>query len=239
MPRTRVPLVGAAITAWTKARGWFVARVYADQNQSEAVRRQLEQLFGNVGDRGRILNIGCGTTRLHPRAINCDIDPSAAADLFGDAPQAPFSAGCFDLVIAQEVLEHCPDPGKVVDEVFRVLAADGAFYCQVPFILGYHSGPEDYWRFTRAGLPEVLKRGGFERVVVGASLGPSAGLYRICVEYAGLCGERLNSRLYIPCKAAASVALYPIKWLDLILAGGYSAHRLAGGFYASAYKPGG
>ena len=68
----------------------------------------------------------------------------------------PFQTGCVDLVILQEVLEHVPYPDRVLCEIARVLRPGGHCYCQVPFQIGFHPGPSDFWRFSRQGLEQLF-----------------------------------------------------------------------------------
>jgi SAM-dependent methyltransferase len=44
----------------------------------------------------------------------------------------PFDIGYFDRVLAVHVLEHLPDLPRALDEVARVLAADGRFFSVIP-----------------------------------------------------------------------------------------------------------
>jgi SAM-dependent methyltransferase len=50
----------------------------------------------------------------------------------GDGRALPFPDGCFDKVIAAEVLEHVPDDGAVLAELARVLRGGGAMAVTVP-----------------------------------------------------------------------------------------------------------
>ena len=52
--------------------------------------------------------------------------------MVGDGRALPFPDGCFDKVIAAEVLEHVPDDAAVLDELARVLRGGGAMAVTVP-----------------------------------------------------------------------------------------------------------
>lgn len=43
-------------------------------------------------------------------------------------------------------------PDRVVQELYRILMPGGLVYMDVPFLLGYHPDPVDYWRFSLSGL---------------------------------------------------------------------------------------
>ncbi len=214
----------------------FVASVYADQNASRPVRKALGVLLEGW-TQGRGLNVGGGPERLDPRLLQVDLVRHDATDCVADAARLPFLASAFDLVIAQEALEHVADPFSAVGEMARVLRSGGKVYLQAPFILGYHPGPEDYWRFTGAGLRELLVREGLQVASLRTSVGAGTGLYRIAVEFAASAAARISRRLYLPMKAAAALLCYPLKWFDGWLDRGPARDRIPGGYLAIGVKP--
>ncbi len=48
--------------------------------------------------------------------------------LDGTAESLPFADGCFDLVLADSVMEHTADPRRAAEEAFRVLRPGGGFH---------------------------------------------------------------------------------------------------------------
>lgn len=52
-----------------------------------------------------------------------------------DAKRLPLRPGCVDLVTANMVLEHLPEPGPVFREVYRVLRPGGYLVCITPNLL--------------------------------------------------------------------------------------------------------
>ncbi|HLE23842.1 MAG TPA: class I SAM-dependent methyltransferase [Anaerolineales bacterium] len=216
----------------------FVRSVYADQNDSPAVRTALGRLLQDLGQ-GRGVNVGGGPRRLDDRLIHVDLVRHPACDCAADARRLPFASGVFDLAVSQETVEHVDDPFLAVREIVRVVRPGGKIYLQVPFVIGYHPGPEDYWRFTRAGVAALLRQAGIPEARIAIAVGPGSGFYRIGVEFlAGLVG-RVVPALYRPAKGAAALLCYPVKWLDGWLAGGAQRDRIAGGYLAVATKPDG
>jgi SAM-dependent methyltransferase len=68
----------------------------------------------------------------------------------------------FDLVFCEQVLEHVPDPVQASRNLFALTRPGGFAVVSVPFMVRIHREPEDYWRFSPAGLRVLLERAGFE-----------------------------------------------------------------------------
>jgi len=213
----------------------FVRRFWAAHNDSPAVRKTIRSLLADLRG-GRGLNLGCGDTRLDPRVVNFDLACTASVDVLGDARTLPFPDSFFSLVISQEMVEHVPDPFGAVREMARVLRAGGTLYLQAPFVIGYHPGPEDYWRFSRAGIRRLVEQAGLECVRVEPAVGAGTGLYRIAVEFFAGIPARILPALYLPAKALASVMFYPLVLCNGILAGGRQSDRIPGGYFAIGIK---
>ena len=88
------------------------------------------------------------------------------ATLRGDATRLPFADASLDLVMAFDLLEHLHDDDSAVAEVHRVLKPTGTYLVAVPAdpkLWSSHDEAVDHVRrYTRAGLLELLDRGGFE-----------------------------------------------------------------------------
>ncbi|MGB7537486.1 MAG: class I SAM-dependent methyltransferase [Anaerolineales bacterium] len=216
-------------------RKWFVRSFWAAHNSSSAVRKTIDSLLTDLGD-GRGLNLGCGDTRLDPRLVNFDLMGTGPVDVRGDALALPFPDGQFALVISQEMVEHVPDPFRSVREMARVLRAGGTLYLQAPFVIGYHPGPEDYWRFSRAGMRRLLEQAGLECRRVEPAVGAGTGMYRITVEFFAGLPARILPAVYIPAKALGSVIFFPLVWLNGFLARGKQSDRIPGGYFAIGVK---
>ena len=91
----------------------------------------------------------------------------------GDATSMPFPDGCFDFVIAAEVMEHIPADQAAMREVARVLRPGGIAAVTVPAWLpericwllsdDYHNVPGGHVRiFTRHELETKLARAGLD-----------------------------------------------------------------------------
>jgi SAM-dependent methyltransferase len=79
---------------------------------------------------------------------------------------SPAPALAYDVVICAEVLEHVLDPWLAVETLYSLCKPGGYVLITTPFLLRYHPAPEDYWRFTPAGLTVLMERAGLEPVHV-------------------------------------------------------------------------
>jgi SAM-dependent methyltransferase len=214
----------------------FVSSIYATHNRSREIRSTLDQCLGVLRPGARGLLVGAGSTKLHPALINLDLVPHPTVHVCASAERLPFPDAIFDLVLSQEVLEHVRDPFQAMREMRRVLKTGGLLYCQVPFIIGYHPGPTDFWRFTKEGLAAMIEQAGLICTDVKIAVGPGTGLYRIFVEFTAVSAARLWSALYKPVKGLSALFFYPLKWLDPVFAGGSQADRIPGGYLAIATR---
>ena len=180
--------------------------------------------------------MGSGETRLDIRLLNLDLARGAAVDCVADALQLPFPGSGFALVVSQETVEHLPDPFAAVHEMSRVLQPGGTLYLQAPFVIGYHPGPEDYWRFTRAGMRRLVEQAGLRQVQVEPVIGAGTGFHRILGEFLAGLAARVLPAAYAPVKGLAALVFYPLKWLDGWLLGGGQRDRIPGGYVAIGKK---
>jgi SAM-dependent methyltransferase len=217
-------------------RSRFVRSVYATHNQSPKIKEAVHRLLNQIGSGGRGLNVGAGSSQLHPALINVDIVPGPTVEVCASVELLPFPDETFDLVVSQELLEHVRDPFQAMQGMKRVLKKGGVIYCQVPFIIGYHPGPTDFWRFTRQGIRELVEKSNLECLEVDLAVGAGTGFYRIAVEFLAVFASRFASLLYLPAKGAFALILYPLKWLDTFLSQSPEVDRIPGGYLVIARR---
>ena len=95
--------------------------------------------------------------------------------------------------------------------MYRVLQEGGTLYCQLPFIIGYHPGPTDYWRFTKEGIRELVEHAGFVCEEVEIAVGPATGFYRIAVEFFAIVMSSVSKKFYFLTKASDGDIIFSIK----------------------------
>lgn len=128
---------------------------------------------------GWLLDLGCGGQPYRAvfnrveRYIGLDLPPNGRADVYGDGMTLPFRDAAFDTVLCNEVLEHVPEPTRLMVEAVRVLKPCGAFILTTPQTWGLHLEPYDFYRYTKYGLRYLAEKSGLEIIEVT----PTCGLW--------------------------------------------------------------
>lgn len=143
----------------------------------------LQRYLSKLGftSRAKLLDIGCGTGKMlrllkrvaeptgidnAPQAIAYSRRKKAGKVIMADALKLPFPKEYFEIVSAQEVLEHINDDNAAMREWKRVLRKDGVLFLTCPAYM-WMWGPADkfahhYRRYTRPQLVTLLQRNGFK-----------------------------------------------------------------------------
>ncbi|MDG5496776.1 methyltransferase domain-containing protein [Niveispirillum sp. BGYR6] len=76
----------------------------------------------------------------------------------------------FDVIIAEQVLEHVPVPWVGVSTMYQGLAPGGHLLVTTPFFIRIHAHPHDYTRWTEAGLRNLFEYAGFapDKIITGS-----------------------------------------------------------------------
>ena len=170
---------------------WIISKTYTSHTKSPRILKVLSSCIEDLDHDGMGLNVGAGGSYYSPKIVNLDIISGKNIDICADAENLPFKSSSFSLVISQETLEHVRHHSQAILEMYRVLKKNGTLYCQIPFIVGFHSRPNDFWRFTREGMRELFTTSGFECKEIEVAAGPAFGFYRIAVEFIAIMFSRV------------------------------------------------
>jgi len=127
--------------------------------------KNIKKFMENIKIKGDVLDIG-GQRKQYKkyfhsgRYFSLDLDKRWNPEICCDAHDIKCEENKFELVIASEILEHCYNPQKVVDEIYRVLKSEGICLVSIPFICCYHIAPgvKDYCRLSEDGLRYLFRK---------------------------------------------------------------------------------
>jgi uncharacterized protein YbaR (Trm112 family) len=181
-----------------------------------------------------VLNVGSGSQEYG--VINLDIEPMPGVDLVGSAEALPLRDGCCQGYILQAVLEHVANADRTLREACRVLAPGGSIFIEVPFMQGFHAGPQDHRRFTEAGLCAELERHGFDIEASGVAVGPASSMAWVTAEFLALLVSGRSATAYKLARLLTTWIAMPLKYADLWLDRHPMAFVLASGVWARGRK---
>ncbi len=120
---------------------------------------------------GKLLDSGCGkmpykdyilSNSKTKEYIGIDIENSLEydveikPDVTWDGVTMPFEDHTFDCILSTEVLEHCYDFKRYIEENMRVLKPGGYFFFTVPYLWPLHETPHDNFRYTPYSLSKAF-----------------------------------------------------------------------------------
>lgn len=200
----------------------FLYRYSKKRSRANLYKWLQEALVSNkANNRSPVLNIGAGgevaeIIRLAGvEALSIDIDPSRCPDMVADIEDlAAVGDASVEVVICVEVLEHVRHPHQAIAELFRILKPGGLVVGSVPFILGIHDHPIDYFRFTRFGLLQLFSD--FEQHTLRERNG-YFGATAVLIHRRFVVGSKSDRRLALVLSPLLLVLVFVLEIIDLIL----------------------
>jgi SAM-dependent methyltransferase len=155
------------------------------KNINRALLTEALERFAALLEPGdRILDVGAGSGHYRAffrqqeyLAIDRGYEQKDLAGLsaVADIAAIPFAGEAIDSAVCMEVLEHVPDPFRILNEINRVLRPGAHVLVSTPLCYGEHMQPHDFQRYTRFALQEMFRRTGFEIV----SISPRGGFFTL------------------------------------------------------------
>jgi SAM-dependent methyltransferase len=160
--------------------------VFNELDRNSWVARQASRVFAGAS----VLDIGAGSCPYKPFFDHCyyktqdfqalkgeqlNLGAYGQIDYVCDATKIPVPDASFDVVLCTEVLEHVPEPIKVVTEIARILKPGGRLIMTAPLGSGIHQEPYHFYGgYTPFWYQKFLGEAGFENL----SVEPNAGFFR-------------------------------------------------------------
>lgn len=169
-----------------------------------AVRAPLARWLEREGTHAsgkRVLDVGCGVEPYRPffegaaSYVGVDVVENPVADLLGPVEELPVEDASFDVVLCNQVLEHCDDPAQAVRELRRVTAPGGRVLASTHGVQVYHPSPNDLWRWTHTGLERLFRdHAEWEALEVRPGAGTTACLGMLLTHTIELLAGRAHAR---------------------------------------------
>lgn len=120
---------------------------------------------------GRLLDVGCGNSPFKflvnsntCQYVGIDIegadnfDYQNAGIITFDGENIPFESESFENILCTEVIEHIPNPEKIIAEMYRVLKPKGLCIITLPWSARVHFAPYDFCRYTPYKLAILFQK---------------------------------------------------------------------------------
>ena len=93
----------------------------------------MKQQLERNDDKIKMLDLGCGRRKVRG-CIGIDILPDSDADVIHDLNEVPypFEDNLFDVIYANDCLEHLDDVIKVMEELYRIAKPKAKIFISVP-----------------------------------------------------------------------------------------------------------
>jgi len=187
---------------FTRAQEAAYARLYPSIFASNYLvlsnrRIHMQQYFSGSESVGQVLDIGAQYCPYYPlfrdkcvSYTSMDLVDTPIVDIVGNAEEMPIEDSSYDLVLCTQVLEHCTNPQRIVDECHRVLKTGGTLIVTVPAVYPVHGYPADNWRFMPDGLRHLLRA--FSQVEVLGELDFAESLASVNCHYGHVVTGRMG-----------------------------------------------
>lgn len=116
-----------------------------------------------------LIDFGCGDmpyrTVIEPMVgkylgVDLEMNPLAEHHIDFDS-KTTLPDNTADIILSNQVLEHVDSPEGYLQESFRLLKPGGTAIFTTHGYWFYHPTPNDYWRWTSAGLRKTVEKEGF------------------------------------------------------------------------------
>jgi SAM-dependent methyltransferase len=122
--------------------------------------------------RGKVVDIGGGRSPDYFSYLQSEKGATVEASDLAISPidfekdALPYASASIDTVLMCNILEHIYHYDHLLSEARRILRPGSELIGFVPFWVGYHPDPRDYFRYTHEALEMMLTEAGFEEISI-------------------------------------------------------------------------
>ncbi len=181
-------------------------------NSEYKPKDHVQEFINDIDHDAIIVELGSGNRRLRENVINVDLFPFPNVDVVANIESTPFRDSSVDFAILDTVLEHVPEPHRVVKEIHRILKPGGKIVCITPWIFPYHGYPRNYFNISSDGLRFLFRD--FSECTIEMNMGPSSALTNIISEYFAVALSGNRKFLYSFFKGLFLLPVFFFKFID-------------------------
>ncbi|WP_428328562.1 class I SAM-dependent methyltransferase [Mucilaginibacter sp.] len=135
----------------------------------DATVKEINKLTDQKKDQ-LLVDFGCGDMPyrsiiepLTGKYLGVDLEMNSKADHhIGFDSKTTLPDNYCDIILSNQVLEHVDTPPGYLQEALRILKPGGSMIISTHGYWFYHPTPNDYWRWTSAGLRKIIEAEGFK-----------------------------------------------------------------------------
>ncbi|WP_072015990.1 class I SAM-dependent methyltransferase [Leptolyngbya sp. KIOST-1] len=124
----------------------------ARQSINESLIDFVREIDGNIVEIGGSQNLE--EYMKSGKYVLLDLINTESNDVTANAEKLPFASNSMSGFVCISVLEHTPNPQKVINEIWRCLRPGGKAFISVPWMFEAHMEPYDFFRFS----PFLMKK---------------------------------------------------------------------------------
>ena len=140
--------------------------------------------------KGATLDLGSGKNASYMKFMKTEESSIKTVDFFNDSEikidlekELNLERNKYDTIILFNTLEHIYNYKFLLSEINKILKEKGRFEIFVPFLIGYHPDPNDFFRPTHEYLIKILEENGFDGEIYLIGVGPFMSSYQMICRY--------------------------------------------------------
>lgn len=148
-------------TLWSLWRGQTTARVFLNVALSKEILK------------GKVVDIGGGHKpdyfnyfQKDPAGVTIEAIDASITGVDFEKDTLPYRNNSVDTIILCNILEHMYNYNFLLSEIYRIMKPTAQVIGFVPFWVGYHPDPHDYFRYSDECLLKIFQDIGFKNIQI-------------------------------------------------------------------------
>jgi hypothetical protein len=169
----------------------FLKHAFFSFREGKSPMRILHNFFlKDLNIRGLTLDLGSGKNASYMKFMKIEESSITTVDFFNKSEmkldlekELNLEKNKYDTIILFNTLEHIYNYKSLISQINKTLKQTGKFEIFVPFLIGYHPDPNDFFRPTHKYLMSILNESGFEGEIYLIGVGPFISSYQMIFRY--------------------------------------------------------